>query len=350
MANPAELNAATNVLYGARDPIDLIFKASPAFYLMFRNDKTKQFDMRTFQNSIIQPTDYVSGGTETRWPLEVALANGGSLENGTVLNTAQKTLFTYCYESLRAAQSAVTVNFTEQQQNTGEAQIFDLAVKKSNSMRKKIQDILATSMLQFNSVSGVLTGLPDLFNTTTSTTYLGIKEADEATIWKSNATATAQTMSFGTMQDVRRTAKVGDTTDAFPDLYLTSQTLYDSFEQGLNTQERYMKDTDMANAGFENVYFKGCPLVPDNKLDTDTNGIMSLIADPSGTGYGATSVIAINRKFLMFKTHPKFTFKVNPWAYDIKSPQILVSSIFWSGMLVCTYRAAQAWWYAVTAA
>ena len=77
--------------------------------------------------------------------------------------------------------------------------------------------------------SSAFLGLGNLFNTSTSTAYGDVTEADMAE-WKANVITDAEAISFKVMQTIRRTAKVGQSKDAKPNIYITTDALKDGFE------------------------------------------------------------------------------------------------------------------------
>ena len=355
MALPAELNAATTEIWGSKEPQDLAYKASPLLYFLLRDPDTKKFSQEKFDNSIMDPSNISHTGTELRYPLEVALPGGGAMNNATTVDHTQTQLYSYLSATMGTAYSEGVVNLTERTQNTGPAKIFDLAERKVKSARKKIQDVIATACLQFQNPdggsvatnNGIFPGLPDCFNTAAGTSYLGISKTDSS-IWAESVDANAYAMTFKQMQAIRRAAKVDDTGDGIPNIYFTSQTLKDAYEAGLETQQRFT-DEAAVNAGWHNIKFGGVPIVVDRKLDSATNGIMSKIADADGTGFGPTSVIGLNLDYWKLQVHPEMNFQKTPWDFELNRPQILVMTIMTTLTLICTYRSANCWFYAVTA-
>jgi hypothetical protein len=164
-------------------------------------------------------------------------------------------------------------------------------------------------------------GLGNLFNTTSSTAYGNIAE-DDMSDWTANVDDTAEAISFKVMQGIRRTAKIGQSKDAKPNIYITTDVLKDGFERTLQVQARY-SDTNLVNAGFDNVLFGGVPVVADDKQT-------------------ATYMDALNLRFLKAKTHTKWPFTKPKWEYSKDQPDTLTANTRWIGQLVCSNRKAHA--------
>jgi hypothetical protein len=162
-------------------------------------------------------------------------------------------------------------------------------------------------------------GLGDLFNTTTSEVYGSIKEDDMAD-WKANVLDDAVPISFKIMQKIRRTAKIGQSRDAKPNIYITTDVLKDGFERTLHTQARY-SNTKLVDAGFDNVLFGGVPLVADDK---QSDGIVD----------------GLNLNYLKAKTHTKWKFTTPKWEYSKDQPDTLTANTRWIGQLICANRKA----------
>ena len=105
-----------------------------------------------------------------------------------------------------------------------------------------------------------------------------------------------------------------------PDLILTTQTLFEKYESLLQPQLRYT-DTKTAEAGFQNLLFKGAPIMYD-------------VHAPAGT------MFFINSKYLKLVGHSDKWFAqtdfVRPENQDARFALIMCY-----GNLVCSNRAKQ---------
>lgn len=346
MATPAEATAATKIYYEETDPGDIVFKADPLFYFLMRGFDGN-YSRENFQNALVDPKDMTGGGRQHEFQLEIALANNGGLTDATVVDLSQKQIFTFGYETFGSAYASTTIFHSENRDNYGPEKVFDLVSKKVSNCQKSAQDQIAVAVLQHGAYTGgrLQSALCDLFNTTTTTAYLGIQEND-VSLWKANKYTTAANPTLAHFQYLARTAKVNAAMDGQPNLYLASQVLVDSYEQGLDTQ-KVIRDADAANHGWYNVMFRNAPVVADFKMDTDTTGILS---DTSGgTGQGSKSILGLNTKFLSLKIHKNENFKATDWMSAPDQPQNMSMTILSSQMLITTHRAAHIWSDNVTA-
>lgn len=112
-----------------------------------------------------------------------------------------------------------------------------------------------------------------------------------------------------------------------PTLILTDQLVHEAFESTFVNVERYVKDgkmadSELANAGFENLYFKTCPVVMDDDMPN-----FSITA-----GSDNHEMIFLNSDYLKFKIGKGKNFVVTPFvrppAQDGKVAQILFMGNF----------------------
>ena len=190
------------------------------------------------------------------------------------------------------------------------------------NIQKSIRDFMGAGIYVARASSGSsygFDGLPDLFSTVTSTAYGSIKEADMA-LWKANVEATAEAISYKVMQKLFRTASIGQSKDAKPDLIVTTQLLKDGYTRTLQTQQRF-QDSKLAEAGFQNILHDGVAMVYD---DNQASGVVD----------------CLNTKFLKIKTHKDYNFTTPKWeAYHLQ-PDTLTANVRWRGALVCSNRKA----------
>jgi len=209
----------------------------------------------------------------------------------------------------------------EQVQNNGKAALVDLAFAKLRNIQKSIRDSMGTDVYAAASTDKALLGLGDLFEGTSSTPY-GSIATDDMADWSVNTDSTSEAISFKVMQKIKRSAKIGQNKESKPNLYITTDVLKDGFERTLQVQARYA-DTNLVNAGFDNVLFAGVPIVADDK---------------QAAGY----MDALNLRHLSLKTHSKYQFTKPKWEYSKDQPDTLTANVRWIGQMVCNNRKAHA--------
>lgn len=306
-----ELQAVTDD-YWEKTPIDIFFDDSVLLYMLMSGSK--------FTESMVTPGELVDGGEKIRVLLEIAGSHSGTYGNTTKIPQSRKEIMNAARFGWAGYFSSNTIDLDEQIKNNGKAAIVDLAFMKLRNIQKTIRDKMGTDVYASAADSNALLGLGNLFNTSTSTAYGTVKEADVSD-WKANVITEAQTIGLPVMQAIRRTASVGQNKESKPDLYITTDILKDGFERTLTPQQRYASDTKLANVGFDNVLFGMNPIVADDK---QTAGYLD----------------ALNLRHLSMKTHSKYAFTKPKWEYSKEQPDTLTANVRWIGQLVTNNRKA----------
>jgi len=299
-----ELNALTET-YVLGQPNDIYFASHPLF------EKLKG-KVRT-----------VPGGLYIDVPLEHGEANSGRYGNtteipGTKTETHNKAQFEW--GGYFAAQ---TVDLDDRVKNNGEAAIINLVAAKFGNMQKTIRKKMSAGVY-LDEVTGIsdpgFSGLAAIFNTGTSVAYGGITEAN-VSIWKANSSATATVATYQGFQAIRLPAIVDTNMEGMPDLYVTTQTILDGFDNSLGTKVRY-SDQKLVDSGFNNIKFGGAPVVAD-------------------LGQAAGYVDALNTRYLQLVAHTDFNFTTPKWeVLSQNRPDIWTANIRFIGQLTCSHRKA----------
>lgn len=308
-----ELQAVTDD-YWIKQPTDIMFLDNVILYLLMGKGKMVE--------DLVTAGELVDGGLMIRVPLEYGSANVSTYGTTTALSGTKQTILNAARFQWAGYIADNYIDLADQIQNAGAAAIVDMAFSKIRNIQKTIRDKMGTDIYAAHaSDDDALMGLDDLFDTTTSTAYATIKEADMAK-WKANLISTAEAISFKTLQTMRRTASVGQNKGDKCNLYVTTETLKDGYERTLQTQVRYMADQNLADAGFANVLFGGAPVVADDKC-------------------GSGVCVGLNTQYLKIKTHRDYSFTKPNWAVFAEAyPDKLAANSRWIGQLVCSHRAA----------
>ncbi len=114
-----------------------------------------------------------------------------------------------------------------------------------------------------------------------------------------------------------------------PTIIITSQQAYEKYESLLTSNIRYT-DTDMADAGFNNLMFKSCPITFDAAIST------------GATGYdaGDQPMYFLNTKYLQLVRHSDTWFKATPFVRP-HTLDAVYSQILCYGAMTCSNRARQ---------
>jgi len=106
-----------------------------------------------------------------------------------------------------------------------------------------------------------------------------------------------------------------------PDLIVTTQTIYDAYESSLQANKRFESNTELADAGFQTLAFKGASVVVDSHC-------------PAGQMY------FLNTKYLGFKVHSKRFFSMEDFK-SLEAMDSIQARIFWMGQLCCSNPSRQ---------
>lgn len=311
MTLEAQLEVITEDYILNNQPEDIYFDDNVLLYMLMNGKK--------FQDSMVTPGELVDGGKKIKCFLEYAKSNSGGYGNTTKIPQDKVDILNAALYRWAGYYAANTIDLDDQVQNSGNAALVKLVHAKLGNIQKSIRDDMGTDIYAAAATSNLFLGLGDMFSTVTATAYGNIAEDDMAD-WAANVDTTSEAISFSVMQGIRRSAKIGQSKSGKPNIYITTDVLKDGFERTLQTQARYA-DTNLVNAGFDNVLFGGVPVVADDKQS-------------------AGIVDALNLNMLSIKTHSKYPFTKPKWEYSKDQPDTLTANVRWIGQLICKNRKA----------
>lgn len=207
--------------------------------------------------------------------------------------------------------ASITISGLEEAQNNSEEQIIDLLEAKTfqaeETIAEKFDEMFITSGLTSNATGNSgkdWLGLAALVKDNTSTSIGGINQTT-ATWWApGHRNATAGALTLAQMRTAYNTVSVGNDQ---PNVILTTRLLFEKYEDLLQPQERFM-DAKTADGGFQNLLFKGAPIVYDNYVT-------------------AGDMFFLNTKYIRLVGHSDTWFKPTPFVrpnnQDARYAQIL---------------------------
>ena len=142
--------------------------------------------------------------------------------------------------------------------------------------------------------------------------------------WKSTEVDQSGAITVAAMANIYNTISVGNDQ---PTIGITTQALYEKYEALLESQIRYT-DTDMADGGFQNLLFKGCPVTFD---------------DACASG----QFLFLNTKYLQLVAHSDVWFKPTPFVRPTNQDAVY-SQLLCYGQLTCSNRARQGFMHSAT--
>lgn len=219
---------------------------------------------------------------------------------------------------------SITIDGKTERQNMGSTKIIDVLEAKTKQARMSLTESLSTGLFSDGTGNGSkdLTGLVAMVSN--SGTYGGINSANYAW-WKAGVESTSEALGLPKMRTGFNTASLGgkDT----PDLIVTTQPLYESYESllvttGSNTTVRFNSEgtKKLGDAGFQVLEFKGQPIVWDELCNS---GVMYFL----------------NTNHMNLSVHKDANFEVSDFVKP-ENQDARVAQILFMGNLTCDRRSS----------
>jgi len=307
-----QLNATTEYFWLQTEPEDILNKASALLWKLMGN-------AIKIGNWEIQPSEIVDGGLMVKIPLKYNISNSGSYGKDTVINQSKQNLIEAARFRWAGAYGSNTINLDDLTQNTGDEAVIRLTKVYMEDIKTAIRVKMAADVISTAADSTSINGLGDMFNTSTSTEYGSIDEAEMAT-WAANVITTTEAINFETMQKIFREPGFGGYAGTRPNFCCTTELLRDAFERSLHPQQRYVHE-NMIEAGWDHSSHKGAPIV----------------ADPY---YSSGILDALNLNFLSLRSHKDYNFTKPEWVAKKEGgqPDTWTANTRWRGNLYCSNR------------
>lgn len=272
----------TTTLANHRDKlVDNIFSARPlAFFLK----EAGQIKLISGGHKIVIPVVYEGNSTV------------GAYSKYEALSTTAQDGLTAAEFSWKTWAGTISIAGIEEAQNAGTEQIIDLLEAKvmqtEEQMIEKLDDWLITSTTTeaTDSSNEAPTGIKRLVADSAGTSIGGIDQTSDTWWAPGYKDTTAEAISIGRMGTAYNTVSGGNDQ---PNLVLTTRVLYEAYEALLQPQLRY-SNSKTADAGFQNLMFKGAPVCFDTYVDA---------------GY----MYFLNTKYLQLVGHKDNWFKATPF-------------------------------------
>lgn len=288
---------------------DNIFAARPIFYALTNGQTIRR----------------VGGGAKIVVPIIYGKNSTAGSYSGsdTIAVTAQTGISAAEYDWGQYA-ATVTITGIEEAQNNGEEQIIDLLEGKIFQTQETIIDNMNTMLW----ADGAGNGGKDwngIQNVISGSAIGGINQGGAGNgFWAPTQTNLGGALSLAGMGTIYNTISVGNDQ---PTMICTTQTGYESYEALLTSNVRYT-DTDVANAGFQNLMFKGAPIVFDANCP-------------------ANEMYFLNTKYMQLVAHTDVWFKPTPFVRPTNQDAVF-SQILCYGQLTASNRNRQGRLFGIT--
>jgi hypothetical protein len=291
-----------------------------------------------------------SGGDRYRVSLMYELAAADSYSSFGQIDVTPTDGITSAFFDWRQGATAVSISGLEEFKNRGSERVFDLLKERTVQSVLGLEDLFSKGMLQGQAAidgtsitsartspingSTFIDPLPLLVEYSPLSTVGSISATTE-TWWKNQLGGTTgdsgATTYAGFLMELRHLynlcAKGGGGAKGSPDFHLTDQSTYELYESALAAAHRNPSYTN-ADIPFENVSFKGKPVVWDEYVPDVKNGDVTPTGSDSGTWY------ALNSNYLgvSFDKSHNFTVGdfVNPENQDAKTALVLWYGTHWT--------------------
>jgi len=294
MANPNyDTILSTTLAHHIPKLIDNVFTARPFFHFLKQAGQVKT----------------VGGGHKIVQPLMTGLnSTAGSYSGYDTISVTAQTGITSAEFPWKQYAATIAISGIEEAQNRSEEEIIDLLEAKTaqaeHTIIEKMDEMLIAGDGTGNSAKD-WAGLKLLVAGHPNDTSIGGINATTNAYWASFREATAEVLSIGRMSSAYNTVSEGADQ---PNIILTTQALYEKYEALLQPQLRFA-DAGTADAGFQNLLFKGAPVMYDTYVDS---------------GY----MYFLNTKYLRLVGHSDNWFRPTPFVrpnnMDARYAQILL--------------------------
>lgn len=277
--------------------------------------------------------EMVNGGLEIVQPLRYTKnTTVGSFDSYDLLDTTPQDSETSVRYPWAQDYGTISISLTEEKKNQGRGKLLDILNQKIDDAMTSLKDLLNIQLLATAASSGSkdpisINEIVQSAPTTSPARVASIGNiSGTAQTWWRNKFTNGGSFSVSDMNTMYN--NVSDGTD-FPNLLMTSQTVYEYYENSLVGQIRYA-DTKMADAGFQSLLFKQTPLIWEPLIG---------ITD---------SMFFLNFKYLKLCMMTGMDFTTTDFI-EPDNQAAKVAKILFMGNLICTARRRQGTLFSITA-
>lgn len=303
-ANFDTIATTTLVKYASDNLEDNIFQSNALYYLLAGSEEMRKEGSQTYKTldgglKIVEPLLYASNST------------AGSYDGYDELDTDPQGGMTNAEFEWKQYSVSVSISGREKRQNSGETAVINLLDGKIMQAEMSLIESMNGDLFTdgTGNSSKDITGL--VLAIDSAGTYGNINRSTE-TWWSSQETAVSGPITIDVMRTMYNDCSRGYK-KMHPDLLVTDQDEYEAYEAKLQPDMRY-SDNKLADAGFENLAFKGSKMVFDEVCN-------------AGVMYFA------NTKVMGIRVHKDAKFTVTDEQKPVNQ-DAFVKQILWMGNVV----------------
>lgn len=302
------------------------------------------FDSNVLTHRMLRKSKAAASGNKVLQPLEYAKADAKGFYSGyEILDTSPSEVFTDASFDWVQSYATISISGKEEALNDGAERVIDLLEAKVKNAEKSIKDMFGDQLYSDsdgvaasgNGVAGGFLGLQAIIDSADpSGANVGGIDRGDYSWWGAKEAADSSTAG-ATYADLVDPADPGyihkqirnmygqcSVGSDSPTLIVTTQVVFDAYEETLSAQKRFgASDKALADAGFQNLMYRGTPVVVDSHC-------------PAGL------MFFLNENYLQFRHHRKRNFTFEGFQKPVNQ-DAAVAKILWLGALTVSNCAKQ---------
>jgi len=297
------------------------------------------FESNVLTHRMLRKSKPSAGGNKVLQPVEYGKADAKGFYSGyDVLDTSPSEVMTSASFDWVQGYATISISGKEEMLNDSEERVLDLLEAKVKNAEKSLKDMYGTQLYSDNdgstvSTSGASTGgflglqaIVDNGGNTiggiNSGTYTWWKAQEQAAGSSTFSDVAASSGANSIGREFRKMYGACTVDNDSPTIITTTQIVFDAYEESLTAQKRFAaSDEALADAGFQNLLYRGVPVVVDDHC-------------PAGMAF------FLNENYLQFRHHRKRNFVFEDFTKPVNQ-DAAVAKMLWLGALTVSNRARQ---------
>ena len=290
------------------------------------------FNSNVLTHRMLRKSKAAASGNKVLQPLEYGKATAKGFYSGyDIMDTTPTEVFTDASYDWVQAYATISISGKEEALNSGPERVIDLLEAKVKNAEKSIKDMFGVQLYSDNTGSAVTSpssgaytngflGLQHMIDSAgtvggisrTDYSWWSAQEQAAGSSTFSDVAASSGSNSIG--REFRKMYGACSIDNDSPTLIVTTQHVFDAYEESLTSQKRFgASDKALADAGFQNLLYRGTPVVVDEHC---TAGV----------------AFFLNEKYIGFRHHRKRNFAFEGFQKPINQ-DARVAKVLWLGAL-----------------